>query len=182
MTRNTLSPSDGSVAEQRAAERPSVAFEAAQRDLFEAVGHDVRSQFVELDEPHVRTHVLEAGPPVDDGDAPLVFVHGTAAFGAFVAPLVAQFDDVSAVAFDRPGFGLSGEFVYTEANLRPTVVGALGGVLDGLGLGRVDLVGHSMGATRPSCTGSPTPSGSVDSPWSAASRRSRAPVHRSRSG
>jgi pimeloyl-ACP methyl ester carboxylesterase len=107
------------------------------------VGIDPQSQFVELETPRVLTHVLEAGSP--DDEPPLVFVHGSAAFGAFLAPLMAQFDGVGLIAFDRPGYGLSDPFVYTEGNLRRTVVDVLEGVLDELEIDRVDLVGHSMG-------------------------------------
>lgn len=121
----------------------SIDFETAQRALFEAVGLDVQSRFIDLDDPRVRTHVFEAGPP--DGDPPLVFVHGTASFGAFFAPLMAHLDGVRIVAFDRPGYGLSGGFEYSEGNFRRTVVDALEGVLDELGIERADLVGHSAG-------------------------------------
>lgn len=129
--------------EQRGGGPQSVEFETAQRELFESVGLDTRSRFVDLETPRVRTHVIEAGAP--DDDVPLVFVHGTAAFGAFFAPLVSQFEDVRTITFDRPGYGLSDGFVYSEANLRRTVVDVLAGVIDELGLERVDLVGHSMG-------------------------------------
>lgn len=50
------------------------------------------------------------------------------------------------IAFDRPGYGLSDPYRYTEATFVPTVVGSLGGVLDALDVDRADLVGHSMGA------------------------------------
>lgn len=123
----------------------AVDFETAQRDLFEAVGLDAKSRFIDLENLQIRTHVFEAGPSGDDEDPPLVFVHGTAAFGAFLAPLMAQFDDRRVIAFDRPGYGLSGEFVYTEGDIRRTVVDVLVGVLDELGIERADLVGHSMG-------------------------------------
>lgn len=119
-------------------------FETAQRDLFEAVGLDVRSRFVELESASGRTHVFETGPP--DDDHPLAFVHGTAAFGAFLAPLVAQFDDVRTITFDRPGYGRSEPFEYTEENLLRTLDGTIEGVLDDAGVEQVDLVGHSMGA------------------------------------
>lgn len=123
--------------------RDGTGFETAQRDLFEAVGLDVRSRFVDLDHPRVRMHVFETGPP--DGDPPLVFVHGTAGFGAFLAPLMARVDGVRMLAFDRPGYGLSGPFAYTEGNFRRTVVDVLAGVLDGMGETQVDVVGHSAG-------------------------------------
>ncbi|MFC7222743.1 alpha/beta fold hydrolase [Halalkalicoccus sp. GCM10025322] len=143
MTQSTIPPRDGSTTGRREAGLRPADFETAQRDLFESVGLDVQSRFIDLESPRVRTHVFEAGPPSED--PPLMFVHGTAAFGAFLAPLMAQLDDVRMVAFDRPGFGLSGEFVYTEEKLRRTVVDGLGGVLDALGMEQIDLVGHSMG-------------------------------------
>ena len=144
MTRSSTSLADGPSGDHRGGRRDE-AFEAAQRDLFESVGLDARSRFLEIETPSVRTHVLEAGPSPKAGDTPTVFVHGTAAFGAFMAPLMAHLDDVPVVAFDRPGYGLSDGFAYTEANLRVTVVDALDGVLDGLEFDRVDLVGHSAG-------------------------------------
>lgn len=134
---------DGGAADASIAGRASSDFETAQRALFEEVGLDARSRFVDLEDPPVRTHVFEAGP--SNGEPPLVFVHGTAAFGAFLAPLMAHVDGVRTIAFDRPGYGLSDGFVYTEGNFRRTVVDQLEGVLDGLGIEQVDLVGHSAG-------------------------------------
>ncbi len=119
------------------------AFERAQETVFEAVGFEPRSRFVDLDSPRVRTHVFEGGP--QDGEPTVVFVHGTAEFGAFLTPLMAQFDDARTVAFDRPGYGLSGPFEYTEGTLRGTLVESVAGLVDDLGTDRVDLVGHSMG-------------------------------------
>ena len=120
-----------------------VEFETAQRRLLEAYGLETTARFVELDRPAVRTHVLEVGP--ESTEVPLVFVHGTAAFGAFFAPLVEHLSGTRVVTFDRPGYGLSDPFLYAGGTVQRTVVDALEGVLDTLGLERVDLVGHSMG-------------------------------------
>lgn len=121
----------------------SVDFKGAQDHLFENVGMSPRSRFIDLEEPAVRVHVLEEGNQSDS--TPLLFVHGTGAFGAFMAPLMAQFDDARTMAFDRPGFGLSGEFVYTKKNILKTHVDVLLGVLEALDITQVDLVGNSMG-------------------------------------
>lgn len=120
-------------------------FESAQGELFEASGLEYESSFVDLDSPSVRTHVFEAGNPDSDGP-PLVFVHGTAAFGAFLAPLMEQLDEHRLVGFDRPGHGLSDPFEYGTDSLRRTTIDTVESVLDELELERVDLVGHSMGA------------------------------------
>lgn len=145
MNQHTALTGDEQPTERTGSNPPAAAFRAAQRDLLEQVGLDVRSRSVDLESPGVRTQIVEAGPPEGDGTPPLVFVHGTSAFAAFLAPLMAEVDGSRLIAFDRPGYGLAGEFVYTEGNLRRTVVDALGSVLRALGLDRVDLVGHSMG-------------------------------------
>ena len=138
-------PTDGRTETSATESSTATDFESAQRDLFEAVGLDARSRFVDLPTPLGRTHVFEAGPVEETGEPPLVFAHGTAAFGAFLAPLMAHLDDARLVAFDRPGYGRSDPFTYTEANVQRTVVDTLVGVLDALDVERVDLVGHSMG-------------------------------------
>lgn len=122
---------------------PILDFETAQRRLFEAYGLEPQSRFVELENPQVRTHILEV--EASDADIPVVFVHGSAAFGAFFAPLMEHLDDVWMITFDRPGYGLSGPFMYTEENIQRTVVNVLVGLLDELEIERADVVGHSMG-------------------------------------
>lgn len=117
-------------------------FETAHRRLFDAYGLEPQSRFVELENPQVRTHVLEAGDP--DADVPVVFVHSTGSFGGFFAPLMGQLD-ARMIAFDRPGYGLSDPFRYTKETIQRTVVDVLAGVLDELGIERADIVGHSMG-------------------------------------
>lgn len=118
-------------------------FETAQRRLFEAHGLEPRSRFIDLEGPWGRTQILEV--EASDEAVPTVFVHGTAAFGAFFAPLMEHLDGVWMITFDRPGYGLSGPFVYTEKNVQRTVVDVLAGVLDELEIERADIVGHSMG-------------------------------------
>jgi hypothetical protein len=55
-------------------------FETVQGALFEATGLEYESWFIELDRPSVRTHVFRTGD-LDSEHPPLVFLHGTAAFG-----------------------------------------------------------------------------------------------------
>jgi pimeloyl-ACP methyl ester carboxylesterase len=141
MSPNTPSSGAGSPVGRGGRRSVPTDFETAQGDLFDAVDIATRSRFV--DGPAGRIHVVEAGFP--DDQPPVVFVHGTAAFGAFFAPLMTQVEDRRMIAFDRPGYGLSDAFVYTEANVRRTVVDVLLEVLDTMEADRIDLVGHSMG-------------------------------------
>jgi len=120
-------------------------FETAQRALFDAVGVEYESSFIDLDRPSVRTHVFEAGDG-DGNDPPLLFLHGTAAFGAFLAPLMRELRQYRLIGFDRPGHGLSGPYEFHPDTVRRTTIETVESVLDGLELERVDLVGHSMGA------------------------------------
>lgn len=48
----------------------------------------------------------------ESGGPPIVFVHGTAAFGAFLALLMRQLDEYRLIGFDRPGHGSSGPYEY----------------------------------------------------------------------
>lgn len=118
-------------------------FETAQRDVFEEAEIDVRSLFVDIANPRVRTHVLQAGDPNDE--PPVMLVHGTTWFGAYFAPLMAELDGTRMLAIDRPGWGLSGGFEYTVANHRQTASDVLRAVLDELDIEQVDLVGNSTG-------------------------------------
>ena len=120
-------------------------FEAAQTALLKAAGLEWDSSFVALDRPAVSTHVFETGTRDADG-TPIVFLHGTAAFGAFLAPLLSQLDEYRLVGFDRPGHGLSGPYEYDADTIRQTAGATIESVLDELAIDRVDLVGHSMGA------------------------------------
>ena len=120
-------------------------FETAQGALFEATGLEYESWFIELDRPSVRTHVFQSGVR-DSETPPLLFVHGTAAFGAFLAPLMRELVDYRLIGFDRPGHGLSGPYEFRPKSVRQTTVATVESVLDELDLDVVDIVGHSMGA------------------------------------
>ncbi|WP_265110670.1 alpha/beta fold hydrolase [Halosolutus halophilus] len=119
-------------------------FETAQDQLFEEMSVDPQSQFIDLDHPQVRTHVIETGDEGSD-DVPVFCVHGTGAFGALFTPLIAHLDDTWTIATDRPGYGLSGDHTYTAQTFRQTAVTVLEGILDRLGIEQVDLVGNSAG-------------------------------------
>lgn len=120
-------------------------FETAQGAVFDAAGLSVESSFIDLETPAVRTHLFEAGDVAGAGP-PLLFLHGSAAFGAFLAPLMGELEEYRLIGFDRPGHGLSGPYEFRPGSVRRTTIETVESVLDALELERVDLVGHSMGA------------------------------------
>lgn len=119
-------------------------FETAQSRVFEEAGIDIQSRFIDLENPRVGIHLIEAGN-LDSDEPPVVFIHGGGGFGAFFAPLMGQLDDRWLITIDRPGCGLSGDYVYTVNNHRQTVDNVLVGVLNDLGIEQADIVGSSTG-------------------------------------
>ncbi len=81
-----------------------------------------------------------------DERPPVVFLHGIASVTALALPIIAALDGRRVLAVDWPGHGLSGVAVLPKgAKLRAHVASVLDAVWSALGLGRVDLVGHSLG-------------------------------------
>lgn len=97
-------------------------------------------RFVELPDLDTRVRVQLTGR-----GKPVLFVHGGPAVGSGFAPLVARLPDFRCVVLDRPGSGLSAPVDYRRAPLDDLAVEVLVGVLDGLGLERVDVVASSLG-------------------------------------
>jgi len=107
-----------------------------------------------------------AGTPVERGDAPgpngarvhyltcgvgepLVLLHGRGSAGALFTPIFAPLaTQRRVIALDLPGWGLSDKPVFTGRSPQDALRFWMDGVvatLDHLGLGAVDLLGHSMG-------------------------------------
>ncbi|MBT2503901.1 alpha/beta fold hydrolase [Curtobacterium sp. ISL-83] len=121
----------------------------------QAVGSDVYAPFPLTTGPGVwglvRTEVRTAGTTVvvhhRTGPRPVLLLHGVAGSWTTWTPLLRAADGVGdrgLVLVDLPGWGASG-----APRVPLTVDGAtevLTAVLDALGLGAVDVVGHSMGA------------------------------------
>jgi pimeloyl-ACP methyl ester carboxylesterase len=84
--------------------------------------------------------------PDSSSEPPIVLMHGIASMNLLAAPLLKFLDGRQVVAIDWPGHGLSGSSVLPpKLPLRGFVVSTLTAVIDELGLGVVDLVGHSLG-------------------------------------
>lgn len=112
---------------------------AAQERVIGHTAVEVDTRLVELG-TGLRLQLLETG----DGD-PLVMLHGTGAIAATMLPLAEHLPDRRASIVDRPGHGLSDPVEGLREHPRTTAVQVVVGLLDALGLDRVDLVGSSGG-------------------------------------
>jgi pimeloyl-ACP methyl ester carboxylesterase len=100
-----------------------------------------RSKFLDLLDPSVRAHVLQAGQ-----GAPVLLVHGGNSVAASWTPLLAILHrKFHLYAPDRPGCGLTTKFDYDGVPLRKHAAAFLSSVMDGLELPRATLIGNSMG-------------------------------------
>src|SRR5437868_4913089 len=116
--------------------RDSVArFVEAERSLFAREGIAPDERYLELNRPRLRVRVLELG-----AGEPVLLVHGGGGSAAQWAPLLARIHGRRLLAVDRPGCGLTSGFDNRGVNLRAHAVDFLTGVLDGLGIGAVDIV------------------------------------------
>ena len=111
----------------------------AETRLWQHYGLAPRNQFVDIARPRARLRVQEVG-----SGPPVLFIHGTIGPGAW-APLIASMPGFRSLVIDRPGWGLSSPVDFAKHEYRAFVADLLGGVLDGLGIDRVDVVGGSIG-------------------------------------
>src|SRR5258706_858025 len=122
-------------------ETTSDEFRDAQVKLLEAYRAQTDSHFVDLSEPALRTHYLESG----DGDAVLM-IHGGNSFAASWAPLIQPLSRQFHLYLpDRPGCGLTDKVDYRGVAFRQHSVAFVRNLLDRIGIGRISIVGSSMG-------------------------------------
>ena len=109
--------------------------------LLNHYGVEAESRFVNLRQPKIRIHVLEAG----EGE-PVVIFHGGDGEAVNWAPLMNRLQhQVRIYALDRPGFGLSDAFDYKSVDLRTHAEDVVESLLDALELEKATLIGGSMG-------------------------------------
>ncbi len=134
--------------------QPSPALVAAEDALLATVGVPVERHEVMV--KGVRLHYLVCGAPTiahegarADDEPPLLLLHGRGCSSALFAPILARLAaQREVIALDLPGWGLSDKPVFTGHNGRDALnvwVEGVVGFLDAVGLGKVDLLGHSMG-------------------------------------
>ena len=116
-------------------------FRELQQRLLQHYGAEARSMTVEIANPAMRIHLLLAG-----GGEPVIYLHGGDGEAVDWAPLLAELqDEVQLIGVDRPGFGLSDQFDYSETELRRHAGDFVCSLLDALGLEHATLLGGSMG-------------------------------------
>jgi pimeloyl-ACP methyl ester carboxylesterase len=127
-----------------AARRPAGRIERyrqGERAVWDHYGLQPTERFVEVAEPAARIRVVEVG-----SGSPLLVVHGTFGSGPAFAALAQAMPNRRLLLMDRPGFGLSSAIGYRADGFGRVAADLQRSVLDGLGLDRVDVVGHSIGA------------------------------------
>lgn len=113
----------------------------AERAVWDHYGLEPSERFVDVEEPTARIRVVEVG----SGSLTLV-AHGTFGGGPAIAGLVRELPGRRFLLMDRPGFGLSSPIAYRAETFGRTIADLQRAVLDGMGVEKVDVVGHSIGA------------------------------------
>lgn len=112
-----------------------------QREVLEWYEIDANERYIELEQPPMRAHVLESG-----GGDPVVFIHSGGDVAMIWAPLLARMqDEFDLYAPDRPGCGLSGEFIYTDTDIRQHATDFVCSLLDALEIDRANVIAASIG-------------------------------------
>jgi pimeloyl-ACP methyl ester carboxylesterase len=117
-------------------------FGEQQKALLDAAGVHATSRFVDVAEPPLRVHVLEAG----EGGDPVLMVHGGNSVAIGWLPLIERLHRrVHLLAPDRPGCGLTTQFDYQGVDLRAHGAAFIAGTLDALGVARASIIANTMG-------------------------------------
>lgn len=136
-TTHTTQGSRTDTAPDEATER----FIELQARLLQHYGVKATSRHLELAEPRMRAHVLDAG-----AGEPVLLFHGGDGEAVNWAPLMGQLQDhVRVISVDRPGFGLSDAFDYRTVDLRQHAGDFIASLLDALDIESATIVGGSMG-------------------------------------
>ena len=114
-------------------------YQKTEQALWDRYGLEPAVRFIQLGSPRVRLRVLGFG-----SGRPVLFLHGTVGPGSW-ASLIGAIPGIRSFVLERPGWGLSEAVDFPKDGYRRFVADMLCGVLDALGLDRVDVVGGSIG-------------------------------------
>lgn len=115
-------------------------FERAQSALLDHYGTEATSRFVQVEEPPLECHLLEAG----EGE-PIVILHGGGGMAVQMEPLLGGLSDqFNVIAPDRPGCGLTESFDYSGVNFRKHGVDFLRSLWDVLDIDQASIVASSI--------------------------------------
>ena len=112
----------------------------AERRLSARYGLDVIDRYVGVAKPPMRLRVRETG-----SGPPVLFLHGVSLTADHWMPLAARLGSFRCLLVDLPGHGLSDRMDFRGVPVRRWYSTLLGSLLDGLGLERAPIVGHSLG-------------------------------------
>ena len=116
-------------------------YRQAEQAVWDHYGLAPSERFVDIREPAARIRVIEVG-----SGSPVLVAHGTFGGGPSIAALAKELPDRRFLLMDRPGFGLSTPIAYRAETFGKTIADIQQAVLDGIGVEKVDVVGHSIGA------------------------------------
>jgi len=123
------------------------AIRLSERLAYAHYGAEPLEKWVRLQTGHGAVDVRLTEFGADNGDVPIVLLHGIGSATILAASLVPHLAGRRIIAVDWPGHGLSGPCIVSPAiGIRPHAVATLTSLLDHLGFAEVDLIGHSLGA------------------------------------
>lgn len=115
-------------------------YREAERELWESVGLDPKEHFVDLPRLRTRVRVQEVGEGPD-----ALFIHGGPNSGSAWATLVSEMEGFRCLLLDRPGTGLSEDYVVSKGRAVDYASHLVSDVLDGLDIERAHSVVSSFG-------------------------------------
>lgn len=118
------------------------ALHGSEARVWEHWGVEAEARNLEVGSPPSRLRIHEVG-----SGEPVLFVHGTAGYGPYWAPLVAELSGYRCLVVDRPGWGGSDPVEFPQSGYRDFSADLLRDALDALGVDKVHSVGASIGDT-----------------------------------
>ncbi|MDB5134578.1 MAG: hypothetical protein JWP37_1181 [Mucilaginibacter sp.] len=118
-----------------------IAARDAEIALYQFYGLQAKDHYIRVPGQNLKMRISEIGV-----GEPVLIVPGNTGDVFPLASLLAEMKGRRIIALNRPGGGLSEGMDQTEVNIREFAVQTLLAVMDAFGLGKVDIVAHSMGA------------------------------------